>query len=266
VKQDFASASVQLLAHVLTVTLTDRGRVITGAVCHCGRVTVAPAPARRRLVIQAAVGLACVAIVVVGLWMVAGLAGSHESATSGDRPVQATVTATASCQGTDTEDAVSFRLDGQTHQAKLDGCGHQRGEVLGVLVPAQFDSATALALSAAAPGDSSGVSHRVAFILLIAATVIGGACGYRFFRTRGQHGDSQPPPAKAVRFRRPRFGARKGHADDDQDDMPDYHTGYHPPVRNHDPEATGVDWFEDSSTHMKPVPPPADLGQRTDRS
>jgi hypothetical protein len=253
---------------VLTVTLTDRGRVITGSVCHCGRVTVAPAPARRRLVIQAAVGLACVAIVVVALWMVAGLAGSHESATSGDRPVQATVTATASCQGADTEDGISFKLDGQTHQAKLDGCGHQRGEVLGVLVPAQFDNDTALALSAAAPGDSSGVSHRVAFILLIIATVVGGACGYRFFRTRGQHGDGQPPPARAVRFRRPKFGrsGSKLGAEDDHDEVPDYHSGYQPRIRDHDPEATGVDWFEDSSTHLKPVPPPADLGQRTDRS
>jgi hypothetical protein len=250
------------------VTLTDRARVINGSVCHPGRVTVAPAPARRRLVIQAAVGLACVAIVVVLLWMVAGLAGSHESATSGDRQVQATVTATASCQGTDSEDAVTFKLDGRTHQAKLDGCGHQRGEVLGVLVPQQFGSDTALAQSDAAPGDSSGVSHRVAFILLIVATVIGGACGYRFFRTRGQGGDGQLPPAKAVRFRRPRFGSKLGadRGGSDDDDMPDYHSGYHAPVRNHDPEATGVDWFEDSSTHMKPVPPPADLGQRTDRS
>jgi hypothetical protein len=263
---------------VPAITLTDRGRVINGSVCHPHRVTVAPAPARRRLVIQAAVGLACVAIVVVGLWMVAGLAGSHESATSGDREVQATVTATASCQGTDSEDGLSFRLDGQTHQAKLDGCGHTKGEVLGVLVPAQYDSDTALTPSDAAPGDSSGVSHRVAFILLIVATVIGGACGYRFFRTRGQRADSQrgdsrrdgrrdspSRPAKAARFRRPKFGAKAADADD-EDEIPDYHSGYHSPVRNHDPEATGVDWFEDSSTHMKPVPPPADLGQRTDGS
>jgi hypothetical protein len=252
---------------VPTITITDRARVIIGSVCHPRGVTVAPAPARRRLVIQAAVGLACVAIVVVGLWLVAGLAGSHESATSGDRQVPATVTAGASCQGTDSEDAVSFRLDGQTHQAKLNGCGHQRGEVLGVLVPEQFDSNTPLALSDAAPGDSSGVSHRVAFILLIVATVIGGACGYRFFLTRGQGGAGQLPPAKAARFRRPKFGVKRGpDLGADTDDVPDYHSGYHPPVRNHDPEATGVDWFEDSSAHLEPVPPPADLGQRTDRS
>jgi hypothetical protein len=281
---------------VPTITLTDRGGVFGASVCHPGRVTVAPAPARRRLVIQAAVGLACVAIVVVALWMVAGLAGSHRSSTSGDRPVQATVTASASCQGADSEDSISFTMDGGIHQAKLNGCGHRRGEAVEVLVPAAYDVNTAFVQSNAVPGDSAGLSHRIAFLLLIVATVVGGACGYRFFRTRGE-GPGSPPPAKATRFgkgplgkgplgrspfgkspfgrspsggsglgRKPKFRSRSDDDSDDPTEIPDYHTGYTRPVRNQDPEATGVDWFEDSSAHMYPVPPPADLGQRTDRS
>jgi hypothetical protein len=236
------------------------------------------------------VGLACVAIVVVALWMVAGLAGSHRSSTSGDRPVMATVTASASCQGADSEDSISFTMDGTTHQAKLNGCGHRPGEAVEVLVPAGYDANTAFAQADATPGDSAGLSHRIAFLLLIVATAVGGACGYRFFRTRGE-GPGSPPPAKASRFGRSALGrspfgkasfgkaslgkapfgkaGRKPKFSDDSDDpveIPDYHSGYTTPVRNPDPEATGVDWFEDSSAHMHPVPPPADLGRRTDRS
>jgi hypothetical protein len=222
-------------------------------VCHPARVTVALGPARRRLVVQAAVGLACVAIVVIGLWLVAGYAGDRGSTTSGDRQVQATVTATASCVGADMRDGISFTQDGRAQQAKLDGCGHQHGELITVLVPADFATGAVLEPSDAAPGDASGVSHRVAFILLIVATVIGGACGYRFFRTRGQRGEK---PA-----RKPR--QRPGVPGPDEED---YHSDIRPSARDHDPGETGVDWFEDSSTHMSPVPPPADLPERADRT
>ncbi|HEY3747725.1 MAG TPA: hypothetical protein VGL80_00895 [Pseudonocardiaceae bacterium] len=216
-------------------------------------MTVALEPARRRLVVQAAVGLACVAIVVVGLWIVAGYAGSHNSATSGDRRTQATVTTTASCVGADTQDGISFTLDGSAHQAKLDGCGHQKGEAISVLVPAGFANGAVLEPSDAAPGDSSGVSHRVAFILLIVATVVGGLFGYRFFRTRGQRAEKP--------VRKPRSRPTVDEPDDE-----DYHSEIRPAARNHDPDATGVDWFEDSSAHMSPVPPPADLPERADRT
>src|SRR5437879_428701 len=131
-----------------------------------------------------AVGLGCVAIVVVALWILAGYAGARGSTTAGDQQVRATVRASASCQGADNNDTVTFVLSGQTHQAKLNGCGHEAGEVLTVLVPAQFDASTVLAQADAAPGDSSGLSHRVAFLLLVLATAVGGACGYQIFRIR----------------------------------------------------------------------------------
>lgn len=206
---------------------------------------------------QAAVGLACVAIVVVGLWIVAGYAGSHDSTTSGDRQARATVTTTASCVGSDTEDGISFTQGGRSHQAKLDGCGHQRGEAISVLVPTDFEDGALLEPSDAAPGNSSGVSHRVAFILLIVATVVGGAFGYRFFRTRGQRSEPKPKPVRDKV--RPR-------AAEPEPDEEDYHSDIRPVRRNHDPYATGVDWFEDSSAHMSPVPPPADVAERADKT
>jgi hypothetical protein len=241
------------------------------------------------------VGLVCVAIVVVILWMLAGYAGSHESATSGDRFVQATVKASASCQGADTQDSLTFTMDGQTHSAKLDGCGHQPGEQVGVLVPAGLADNGVVEPADAAPGNATGLSHRVAFLLMIVATAVGGGCGYQFFRTRNQGAKATPPGAgrkskklgggkllgsqrtvgKRTVAKRP-FAKRAGDELDVLDEPIAVRSGRFAasgaPVEpessgsgltrpsrgrsrtaNDDPEATGVDWFEDSVTDMAPV-------------
>jgi hypothetical protein len=232
-------------------------------------VTVALKPAQRRLAIQAAVGLACVAIVVVALWILSGFAGSHASPTSGYQQVQATITKQAACQGADQNDSISFTVGGQRHQAKLDGCGYSPGEKMTVLVPASFDSSTVMSVSEAAPGDSSGLSHRVAFILLIVATVVGGYCGYRVFHLKDRQPSGTPAPVRfglgALLGRKP-AAARPEKGPEAEPDH-DYHSDIRPVPRGMDPEATGVDWFEDSSAHMSPVPPPPDvLRRRGDRS
>lgn len=247
-------------------------------------MTAAQGPARRRLIL-AAVGLGCVAVVVIALWILSGYAGSHTSATSGDVLVHATVKAAASCQGQDNNDTISFTVDGVSHQAKLDGCGHQSGETMDVLVPPTFNGDSVLEPAEAAPGDASGLSHRVAFLLLVLATAVGGGCGYQIFRIRGgATGDKlrgrSIKEVGPVRFGRgstgPRFGAgvderpsgrltvdrsaarrpgrlasrfRSGAADRDE-----VYPGETRPAAN-DPDATGVDWFEDSSATMHPVDP-----------
>ena len=195
------------------------------------------------------------AIVVVGLWMVAGLAGSHRSATSGDRLAQATVTASAACQGSGSQDAIRFTLDGATHQAKLDGCGHEHGEVVQVLVPAGFSDGAVLEPTDSAPGDASGLSHRVAFLLLIVAAVVGGAFGYRFFRTRGDTGADEVRRARRARQRSDLPESEPDH---------DYGSDVRSMSRDLDPDATGVDWFEDSATDLPSVAPPADLSRRAE--
>ena len=202
------------------------------------------------MIVQAAVGVVCVAVVVVGLWLVAGFAGSHEPATSGTHRVEATVTGTASCQGGDTRDSVTYRLAGARHSAKLDGCGHQKGEQLAVLVA---PGNGVVEPAEAAPGDSSGLSHRVAFVLLIVATVVGGAFARRFARTR-------PGPLRAAKQK---FAPEP--PGDEEPDV-DYHSDIRPVPRELDPEATGVDWFEDSSARLNPVPPPADVPERAEKS
>jgi hypothetical protein len=225
-----------------------------------------------------AVGLGCVAIVVIALWILAGYAGQRGSTTAGDQQTRATVRASASCQGTDNNDTVSFVLAGQTHQAKLNGCGHQAGEVLMVLVPAQFDSNTVLAQADAAPGDSSGLSHRVAFLLLVLATAVGGVCGYQIFRIRNQGSSGNQGSGGSIKTVGPRrtatptgtrhpvvvrpspgsrLAARFRSSSADREEV--YPGESRTPSAN-DPDATGVDWFEDSSATMHPV----DLGDRAE--
>jgi hypothetical protein len=220
-------------------------------VCHPRRVTVAAGPNRRRLVVQVAAGVVCLAVIGFALWLVAGFAGGDTPSGPADQRVLATVTSTASCQGSDTQDSVSVHVDGQTRQAKLDGCGHQKGEAVGVLVPTDFTAGSLLEPAAAAPTDTTGKSHQVAFLLLLVATAIGGVLGYRFFHTRG-----------ATPVRRPRQQA----ADDAEPPVDDYHSDIRPVTREHDPDETGVDWFEDSATRLDPVPPPADVQERADQS
>lgn len=250
-------------------------------------MTAAQGPARRRLIL-AAVGLACVAVVVIALWILSGYAGSHTSATSGDTQVSATVRTSASCTGSDHNDTISFRVDGAIHLAKLDGCGHQPGETMSVLLPAAFNGDTVLAMADAAPGDSSGLSHRVAFLLLVLATGVGGACGYQIFRIR--NGATGP---LASRLARPsiketgpmRFGARYGAGVDDRPsgrllmerrepgrlasrfrpataDREEVYPGEK--GRSRRAGEPGVDWFEDSSATMRPVERPVDLRDRAE--
>jgi hypothetical protein len=158
-----------------------------------------------------AVGLACVAIAVIALWVLAGYAGSHASATSGDRDVSARVRTSASCVGADTNDTVTFTVDGAPHLAKLNGCGHQTGEVLNVLVPATFTGDTVLDLADVAPGDSTGLSHRVAFLLLVLATAVGGGCGYQIFRIRNR---AARPAKRSIKTVGPTPFGRPTDADD----------------------------------------------------
>lgn len=234
------------------------GHVPPGFVCHIRGVTPTLRPARRRL-LQVVAGVVCVVVVGFALWLVAGFAGAQDTSTAATRRVQATVTSTASCQSGDTQDSVTVPIAGVPRPAKLDGCGHARGERVAVLVPADFASGTVVEPADTAPASSSGMSHRVAFLLLLVAAVVGGGVAYRLSRIRHPHGVVARPAGRKFAF-----GA--GPAEPDGD----YHSG----IRSRRPdqdeadtgERAGIDWFEDSATRMDPVPPPADLPEGADRS
>lgn len=186
----------------------------------------------RRLVIHAAVGIAAAGIVVVVLWLVSSLAVLTFARPSSATSVAATVVSTASCEGQDDHDTVTFQFQGATHRAKSDTCGQQTGARLTVLVPPRLTDSTVVEPAATAPGDASGLLHRVAFLLLIVSAAVGGAYLHYLLR-HPAHSAGRPaaPPAKAG------TGGQPGRSDRSE-----------PSESSDTPAEDRVDWFADSGS------------------
>jgi len=197
-------------------------------ICHHHLVAITPA---RRLAVQLTAGVLFIAAVVVILWFLSGFASARFALPGTTQRVTATVLKSASCQGQDANDTVSFTVGGVAHQAKLDACGHQQGERVQVLLPVD---ATTLAASTvvepadAAPGDSAGLSHRVAFLLLVVSAAVGGSYSYFVYRRPGDRGAPRSP-GRARRLAGSPAGAFESEPADDPG------------------QPAEVNWFDDSS-------------------
>jgi hypothetical protein len=89
------------------------------------------------------------------------------------RPVTATVVETGSCgQGMDT---VEWDADGAKKQAKLDGCGHHKGETIEVVLTGNDMVSTASSVPAGLP-----VGRRLTALLLCMAALAGGFYAFLF--------------------------------------------------------------------------------------
>ena len=92
------------------------------------------------------------------------------------RRVAATVVESGSCgQGMDT---VEWDADGQKKQAKLDGCGHRKGETVEVVMPA--GGVGDMVQSAASVPAGLPVSSRLTALLLCLAALAGGFYAFLF--------------------------------------------------------------------------------------
>ncbi len=92
------------------------------------------------------------------------------------RRVAATVVESGSCgQGTD---IVEWDAGGRKEQAKLDGCGHRKGETVEVVVPA--DGTGDMVQSAASVPAGMPVSSRLTALLLCLAALAGGFYAFLF--------------------------------------------------------------------------------------
>ncbi|HEY8373690.1 MAG TPA: hypothetical protein VIL00_13170 [Pseudonocardiaceae bacterium] len=116
------------------------------------------------------VGVGTAAVVWWPVWFGAG----EGTAT---RPATATVQAHAPCGDPQARDTVEFELDGERHQARLNGCGHRAGEVLQVAVPTEADPSGELVvqLADAVPvTEGPGLGRRLTMVLLAVAGMAGG--------------------------------------------------------------------------------------------
>lgn len=89
------------------------------------------------------------------------------------RPVTATVVESGSCgQGMDT---VEWDADGQKKQAKLDGCGHTKGETVEII-----NTGGEMVSSAASQPVGLPVGRRLTALLLCMAALAGGFYAFLF--------------------------------------------------------------------------------------
>lgn len=166
-----------------------------------------------------------IAAAVFALWVLSGLTGTRPSADTGTS-AQATVTKTASCASGTPNDALTAKVDGKPMNLLLNGCGNSVGTKVTVLVPSDATANTVVSSSSAAPGTASGLSHRVAFLLLVVSAAAGGGFAFLLYRHRPEPSmDAAPrPPARYEPL------------------VPEEPSS---PVANN--ESTGTNWFEDSA-------------------
>jgi hypothetical protein len=223
-----------------------------GSACQDRGVTALRKPDRQTL-IRASV--AVVGIVAAGfvLWVIAGFAGSSSTGTAGYQTVNAKVTSSASCAAANANDAVSFTLSGQKHTGLLSGCGNAVGTAVDILVPGDFADGGTVNLASAAPGDASGLSRRVSFLMLLVSAAVGGASAYYFARHPVVAARSRALPLDEE-LHEPKletFGGEPLNELSMSQDLPPLDM-----TQAHD----SADWFEDSSTDLH-----ADAGDPADR-
>lgn len=107
--------------------------------------------------------------VALALFLPAKVLGAEEP----PRPVMATVVESGSCgSGTDT---VEWDADGQKKQAKLDGCGHTKGETVEII-----NTGGEMVSSAASVPVGLPVGRRLTALLLCMAALAGGFYAFLF--------------------------------------------------------------------------------------
>jgi hypothetical protein len=107
--------------------------------------------------------------VAVALLVPARVLGAEEP----PRPVTATVVESGSCgQGMDT---VEWDANGEKKQAKLDGCGHRKGETVEIVATGNDMVSSAASLPVGLP-----VGRRLTALLLCMAALAGGFYAFLF--------------------------------------------------------------------------------------
>ena len=121
-------------------------------------------------------------LLVVGLAAVAAAVALWWPRTSADvQRVAATVVTPASCGDADAYDRVELTIGDRVHTAKLDGCGHQRDEVVEVVVPADTGGEFTVQAAASAPAGLP-LETRLATLLTCLSGLAGGLYAYLLTR------------------------------------------------------------------------------------
>ncbi|MBB5067499.1 hypothetical protein [Saccharopolyspora gloriosae] len=125
--------------------------------------------------ILVALGLLGVIVVALSWWRLPNVGSSDGEM----RAATAKVIESAPCGPSARGDLVEVRVDGETRQLRLDGCGHTSGQTMQVQIPADGGEH---AVRAGESDDSGGLHARASWVLSTLAAIAGG--GYALLITR----------------------------------------------------------------------------------
>lgn len=121
-------------------------------------------------------------LLVAGLLAVAAAVALWWPRTSTEvQRTTATVVEPASCGDADAYDRVELTVGDRKHTAKLDGCGHQRDEVVEVVVPTDTDGEFTVQAAASAPAGMP-FEVRLTTLLMCLSGLAGGLYAYLLTR------------------------------------------------------------------------------------
>jgi hypothetical protein len=137
--------------------------------------------------------LSIVLTVIVGLL---GLFGFATTADDAGTKVSATVATAQPCSGATAYETVTFKRNGENLRAKLDGCGHAKGEPVDIILPPGpvVESMVVQSAGTAIGGGTPG--RGLASVLLVGAGLAG--AGYAFLVRRGPRNKALPPALRLV--------------------------------------------------------------------
>jgi hypothetical protein len=140
-------------------------------------------------------GLVVLSVALAVLVSALGLFGFGSAAGDTGTRVSARVTTEAPCNRPSTFEIVSFKLQGQDREARLDGCGHAKGEIVDVLLPPGPVVDSMVVQSAGTAVDTSGPGEGLRIVLLVVSGLAGAV--YAFLVIRGS---KRRPLPRALRL------------------------------------------------------------------
>jgi hypothetical protein len=144
------------------------------------------------LAVAAGAGL----LVVVVLWLTGpGLFG--DGAAPQGTVVRAKVISSMDCTKPNAEEAVTFPLGGTTREGTLNGCGHDKGEELDVMVPAAPGPGTITVETSKVVNGSSSARRPLGLFLITLSCVAGAAYTHLVLRPMPTKPKSKPTPPAA---------------------------------------------------------------------
>jgi hypothetical protein len=144
----------------------------------------------------AGLGILLLAIALTVIVSVLGLFGFATTAENAGTKVSATVSTPQPCNSASAYETVTFKRDGENRSAKLDGCGHAKGEPVDIILPPGPVVESMIVQSAGTAVGGSTPGQGLASVLLVGAGMAG--AGFAFLVRRGPRDRALPRALRLV--------------------------------------------------------------------